>query len=338
MKELNRNDTKMLQGLCAVAMVCLHLFNRSHEGLFQPLLFLGGIPLSFYISLLCDFCVMGFAFCSGYAHMALYDNTTDYYKNRVKSLKRLLTNYWVIVIIFSMISILIGKAELMPGNFKKFVLNILLLDQYYNGSWWYMLVYVVLIAISPVILKAVQKSVKYSMIIGVIIYCIAYYVRFRVSSDSWCVIKFGPFGMTLFEYLIGAIAYKIQFFTELYKYWKRIPRVYYKPISLIVFIVMLLGRVMIIPSLFFAPFTGIVIITLFHFWEKPRSVERLFMFLGKHSTNIWLVHMFFYATLFYNFVYIVRYPILIFIMMMITTLLTSGIIQKIQKLFLKEHC
>lgn len=62
----------MLQGLSVLAMLCLHLFDRNYQNLFQPLIFVGGIPFSFYVAQLSDFCVFGFAFCSGYAHMTMY--------------------------------------------------------------------------------------------------------------------------------------------------------------------------------------------------------------------------------------------------------------------------
>lgn len=67
--ELQKEDSKMLQAFSVMAMVCLHLFDRDHTDLFQPLVFFKGIPLSFYVGQLADFCVFGFAFLSGYAHM-----------------------------------------------------------------------------------------------------------------------------------------------------------------------------------------------------------------------------------------------------------------------------
>ena len=54
--ELTKKDTKMMQGFSVLAMVFLHLFDRwDYEGLFTPLVFLHGIPLSFYFGQLSDF-------------------------------------------------------------------------------------------------------------------------------------------------------------------------------------------------------------------------------------------------------------------------------------------
>lgn len=40
--ELTKRDTKMIQGLSVLAMLCLHLFDKDYTGLFTPLIFVGG--------------------------------------------------------------------------------------------------------------------------------------------------------------------------------------------------------------------------------------------------------------------------------------------------------
>ena len=66
--EPNQRELKAMQGLSVFAMVCLHLFCRyDYDGLYTPLIILLGYPLCFYLGQAADFCVTGFAFCSGYA-------------------------------------------------------------------------------------------------------------------------------------------------------------------------------------------------------------------------------------------------------------------------------
>ena len=113
--ELSKRDTKMLQGLSVLAMVCLHLFDTtSYKGLFQPLVFIKGIPLSFYFGQISDFCVFGFAFCSGYAHLKLYEQP-NYFKHRLKSLLILMINFWIVLILFTVVSVCAGQSSFMPG-------------------------------------------------------------------------------------------------------------------------------------------------------------------------------------------------------------------------------
>lgn len=330
--ELTKKDTKMIQGLSVLAMVCLHLFNRNHEGLFQPFIFVGGTPLSFFISQLSDFCVMGFAFCSGYAHMLLFEQE-EYYQRRLKSLVSLIKNFWLILVLFSVISILTGQADFMPGSVTKFFKNALFLENSYSGAWWYMLTYIVLVLISPVVIKLVKNSHPvWSLGIGFLIYCAAYLIRFKLPIDNWFLIKFGPFGMTLFEYMLGAVFCDKKIFTKIYSYWSKIPKCVRAGITFTLVMAMLYVRTKVIPSLAVAPITGLVIICLFHFWEKPQWMEKLFLLVGKHSTNIWLIHMFFYLVIFKNFVYVAKYPILIFTLMIVITILCSALIMMIDNL------
>ena len=69
---------------------------------------------------------------------------------------------------------------------------------------------------------------------------------------------------------------------------------------------------------------------LFNLWEKGKKAERVLLFLGDHSTNIWLTHMFFYAYVFEGLVIKARYPVLMLIFMLVLCIFTSYIIKGIQ--------
>ena len=333
--ELSKRDTKMLQGLSVLAMVCLHLFDTtSYKGLFQPLVFIKGIPLSFYFGQISDFCVFGFAFCSGYAHLKLYEQP-NYFKHRLKSLLILMINFWIVLILFTVVSVCTGQSSFMPGNLWKFLGTAFLYDMHYNGAWWYLWAYVLLVLISPLLLKAVKKFPVITIVLGFIIYCIAYFVRFKIITDNYILVRFGPFGMTLFEYLLGCIAYRFRFFSKLRLIWRRCPIWFRWVGACVLLVILLITRTLLIPSLFFAPISGFIIISLFSLWKKPKWVEGVFLFLGKHATNIWLTHMFFYLVLFTNLVYSAKYPILILLLMLMITIPISMVIQLIEKPFIR---
>ena len=325
--ELTTRDTKMIQGISVLAMVCLHLFcTLDFSELYSPLILINDIPLSFYFAQLCDFCVVGFAFCSGYAHMIKYGQK-GYYKNRLIKLLFLLINFWLILIVFSGISILAGHADFMPGSLQSFLGNFFLYRLSYNGAWWYMFTYSVIVIISPVILKAVDKINPIIVLsFGLIIYFAAYIVRFKLHSTNWFVTQFGTFGMTLFEYILGAVFYQHTILTKIGKIKYKIDnksQIIFPIASLLIFLVMLFGHTLIIRSLFIAPITGCIIIILFHFTRKPIWVEKSLLFIGKHSTNIWLSHMFFYLCLFTNLAYIAKYAPLIFAFMLFLCIIVS---------------
>lgn len=329
--ELTKNDSKMLQGLSVLAMIWLHLFDRDYTGLFAPIIFWGGVPCSFYIAQLSDFCVFGFAFLSGYAHM-MQSSQAGYYQRRLKGLLSVFCSYWLILIVFSIVSIAIGQGDYMPGSFKKFLLNALSLENSYNGAWWYMFSYAVLVVISPVLLKWVKRCHPVIVLgIGLVIYCVAYFVRFKLGYSNWLLGKFGPFGMTLFEYLLGALALKYQVFTRIHIISEKLPKAAYWLLATALMLGMLYGRTKVVPSLFVAPVTGFVVMSLFHFWNKPQVVKRAFLLVGRNSTNIWLTHMFFYLVIFKNLVYIAKYPLLIFALMLAITIPLSMLLQLVER-------
>jgi hypothetical protein len=283
-----------------------------------------------------DFCVFGFAFCSGYGHMAI-SNQNGYYKKLLKKLLVLLLNYWLIIALFSVVSVISGSGDFMPNSVSTLLGNIFLYNITYNGAWWYMYAYVLLVLISPLLIKAVKKfNPVLVLLVGGLVYCGAYYLRFRIEPNDLILSKLGPFGMTLFEYVIGCVFYKTKMFSKVFEIWKKIPKFLQIIASLILLVAILIGHTLVVPSLFVAPATGIIIITLFHFWNKPLFIKKTFLFIGKHSTNIWLTHMFFYLILFKNLVYIAKYPLLIFLFMIVITSLLSIVIQAVEKPIVKK--
>lgn len=322
----------MLQALSVLAMVCLHLFcTFDYSDKFTPIFFVAGVPVCFYIAQFCDFCVFGFAFCSGYGHMAQYGQP-DYYSRRMKGLLSVLIEYWTVLAVFSIVSIAVGQADYMPGSISKFLITATTFGSAYNGAWWYMFVYVVLCICSPIILKAVKKvHPAVILVVGIVIYSVAYYVRFSVHSSNWILLKFGPLGMAFFEYLLGAIFYKSQILSFIYRYWDKIRKPVRNAASVQLLLAMLYGHTKVIGSLFVAPITGIIIFVLFHFWSKPKWIEQGMLFIGNHSTNIWLTHMFFYLVMFKGFVYKAKYPLLIYIFMLLVTISVSMLLKLIQE-------
>ena len=92
----------------------------------------------------------------------------------------------------------------------------------------------------------------------------------------------------------------------------------------------------IVQTLFIAVFTGIVFICVFNLIDKSKWINRLFNYLGNHSTNIWLIHMFFYMIYFKDLVYGAKYSFLIFVWLVILCLASSYIVNLIYKLIIRK--
>lgn len=327
--ELDKSQTKIIKGISIIAMLLLHLFCRyDYKQLYTPLLYIRDVPLVFLFAQLSDFCVMGFAFCSGYAHFIIYKKTNNmkkFYKRRLHSLLDLYINYWVVLIIFCIISMIIGKSHFMPGSFFEFFLNFTSVEVTYNGAWWYLFIFAIIVIASPIIMLFLNKSNFYLITVCLfLVYTSAFFVRFHTPGHGWLLEKYGTFGMTVVEYAIGCIAVKYKWFSfindKIVTKWSSKKRWIF---SGIIIFAMLLFRTFVIRSLFVAPFTGFIIICIVVFNKMPKVIENIILFLSKHSTNIWLIHMFFFSGLFVNFVFIAKYPALIYLLMLALCLLVS---------------
>lgn len=253
----------------------------------------------------------------------------------------MLINYWIILIAFSIIG-LITKNDVIPTSVARFVKHFFLLEKSYNGAWWFLLTYVLLVLVSKPMHLVVQKLNPYVLVIVSFgIYFVSYVQRFKnvVSLNSgfanWIIMQIALLGTSFLPFICGMMFYKYKVFTKLRNLLnKRFNDIQLTVLGAIIFLALVIGHG-IVPSVFVAPFTGLVIIVIFNVVKKGEFINKIFDFLGQHSTNIWLTHMFFYSVLFKNFIFIAKYPLLIFAFMMLLTISCSYIINIIYKPLIK---
>lgn len=175
--ELSKNKSNMLKGIAILFMVMLHLFARKEvNGLYETFPMIKDVPLVYYFALFGDACVPIYLFLSGYGLFTIFNKVDR--TNNVKNLKRilkLLINFWIILILFVALGFLLGYGDKFPGSIEKFLLNFFLLSNSYNGAWWFLQTYTILIILSPLLISAVNKirPINILVIIGVI-YLLSY--------------------------------------------------------------------------------------------------------------------------------------------------------------------
>jgi len=319
--ELKREDTQMAKGVAILGMVMLHLFCRTGELPYEPKVYVGDTPLIYFLGLFGDLCVPTYCFCSGYAQMILWEKEQNaYLKQRFIRLIKFLLNYWIVLIAFSIVGLLFDKTGRIPGSLEAFLGNLLLVRLSYNGSWWFVLTYVFLVFLSPVMMKFAQRFPSWSVFIGSgIIYFISYVLQYAYKIDisnpilSWLYTQVLLIGTSQFSFIVGMLFQKNQIMSKLRS--SQVSPVL-RNICCILLPIAMFSLHTVEKSLIIAPITGLSTIVCFCILEKPDWLCKAALYLGKHSTNIWLVHMFFYLVLFKNLVFIAKYPLLILLLML----------------------
>lgn len=104
--------------------------------------------------------------------------------------------------LFTIISVIIGNGTQMPGCVLEFIGNFTTVRVTYNGAWWYLFIYILLVLVSPIVFESFDKMSATAVALGsFFIYLTAYYVRFRMGGHGWLLEKYGTFGMTFLNLL-----------------------------------------------------------------------------------------------------------------------------------------
>lgn len=332
--ELTKRDNQMAQGVAILAMLMLHLFCRREDLPYEPLLWIGSVPFIYYLGLFGDLCVPAYCFCSGYAQIVLKEKEQNAYgKRRFHRLLKFLLNFWVVLVLFAVVGFFFDQSGEIPGTVTKFLGNALLYGLSYNGAWWFVLTYVWLVLLSPVFIWLTEKL--HPMLLFLIsgtAYFAAYVFRFVIILEfdfavvSWLWQQVILLGTSQFSFVVGMLCHRYKVVSK-FRMLRQKSKVGTALCVVVPAIMFALHCVEV--SLIIAPITGLTTLLCFHVFPKPEWMCKLFAWIGEHSTNIWLVHMFFYLELFEGLAYRGRYPLFVFLMLFGISLAVSYVVSAI---------
>ena len=336
--EFSKNQINTTKGIAILFMLLLHLFcTKEYVGLFTPLIMIGDTPLIYYLALFGDMCVAIYCFCSGYGLMIGYKNNKENYfrKNMIRILK-LYINFWIILFLFVVVlGPIMGRADAYPGSIKSFILTFTAINPAYNGAWWFLTTYIILVLVSPYINKVVIKyNVGLIMILSLGIYFIGYVQRIMVPIQTdneiinYILRQAALFGTSESPYVVGVIFAEKKLYSKISNIFNKFK---FKNILAMFLIMLMIVAHGFVQSLFVAVFTGVAFIVLFNLIDKPKWLDDLLEYISRHSTNMWLIHMFFYMIYFKELVFAPKYPALIFIWLVILCIAASHVINLIYK-------
>lgn len=149
---------------------------------------------------------------------------------------------------------------------------------------------------------------------------------------SWIVRQVALWGTSQFPFIIGAVFLKENIYSKIYNISYKLK--YKNLLGVFTIIVMIIAHG-IIETLFVAVFTGVIFICAFNIIDKPKWVNNLLDYLGNHSTNMWLIHMFFYMIYFKDLVYGAKYSVLIFVWLVVLCILSSYVVNFVYALIIR---
>lgn len=322
----------MLKGVAIMMMLFLHLFsNPSFASEATPLLWVGDTPFATILARACG-PVGFFLTCSGYGLAYAHLNGRLHYKDQLKRTAKLYLNYWLILLIFVGIGHFLF-TNFKAGTFQTTVANVTGWDtDAYDHPAWFLLPYCIISISSPVTFRCIDKyGIKRSLACTLILCIFSMYVISRhiapvKAYHEWYTIIFTYFDL-LFSFTFGAaICYMTKRGRVL------IPFLHDRQWLVRVLVVMWFCVHCLTGSALFGTFMMCVFVVLYLNLNIQGVTRRILTELGNKSMVMWLTHAFIYGPFFHDEIYGARYPILIFLTLLIPTYLLSIPILKLSHL------
>lgn len=333
--KLTLDDTNVVKCIAVCAMVIYHLFGDLHPGF-------GSVLRNF--SIVCKSCVSMFLFVSGYGLTMQYSRLLEGCAAERRGVKALATikfmlkrfakfylNYWVVFLIAVPVGVFVfGRSlEMAYGAdsnaFGGLFLDFLAIKGYgsYNVTWWFNRLIVVAYILFPLLFAAFR-----SRYIGLAVFALIFvwphnvlFVLDKLTPDAQDVLLAFVFGMLCAKYS-EAINRLLNEFNPCF--------------VLLGFVFVTIGFCILNIHPYVPFFYGIdtnPYIAVFAAYSVV-SIRRLFslkskgtLFVGKHATNIYLLHTFILGYFFHDFIYGINQPLLMFLAVMGITLALSVVLE-----------
>lgn len=324
---ITKNKSLFVKGIAIILMINHHLFafqDRIKKVSYISIFKIEGIPIEYYFAEISKICVSMFLFLGGYALFQVYKNGISF-KNILKRVYKLYLSYWTVFLVFILMGILLGKIN---SDLKVILLNFIGISSSLNPEWWFFEVYILLILCYPIIRKVIFKySSLIVLSVSLFIYCIG--TLAIVFSYSIGIVKYEFLFNVMncqFVFILGSLIAKEGIFDKIKIY---INRKYQYGLIILISIVSLL--VFPIKTLAYTIITPILIFSLAGLINNSKLIK----ILGKYSMNMWLIHSFFCYYYFQKLTFAPKYSILILIWIIVLSLGSAILIEKL-KIYIKQ--
>ncbi|ADU27859.1 acyltransferase family protein [Ethanoligenens harbinense] len=353
MIHFSKKNSKMLYGLAVLMMLYHHLFKAPaalHCTFYSTfdLLGLGKVLSIETLAWLGKLCVAIYAFISGYAMCKKAQAKSVIIKKRlpgnfllvVKQLIDFMIKYWLVFIVF--IPILYVTQDIKISSAKELLLNFVGVEFSYNGAWWYVRQYILMLLLFPFIdfiYEHINSGERPKIIIlGIVITVL--FLGYYYSSGPFKVINVLANSVTV-TYLIifieGYFSARLCSFEKLSNF---LPTKYRKLINVMILLCCVAIRVLlsteagycIIDTLIIFPF----IYSVCSIVENRSVILNSLSKVGEYSVYMWLVHGFYLdGGIVCDLLTASHYSLLIYVTLVALSFATAVILKKIENFVMK---
>ena len=316
--KFTKEHTQVAKGLALLLMLYDHLYWMDY-GKYTAFIKLPNVnDIPWLIGSVGNICVAMFLFLSGYGMFFSQQKRSYSIKDSLKRIYNIWIQYAFITIIIIALDSAFGKIQL---DIRKIVLNVAALDYSYNKFAWFMITYIVIIFVFPLINKIYSKTnwiVQIGILVG--IKCGITVIN-TVLQSKWLVpeIIYKTFiepVMFLPVFLIGYVCAEYKVFERALNFIQDKITKKYK-IGLVIILIGTCIFMLQIQATVFDNITAPLLCFTIPYILINGKVAKILQYIGKMSTNMWLIHYPIMVTLANTLVYAPKYWLLILVWLII---------------------
>lgn len=332
---MKKEDSLALKGVAIIMMLLYHLFYCGTGG--------GKIPDIVYFNEIHQWSVVRFSeicypvslyvLLTGYGLYCTFENLT--WGKILKKVAYIYLHLWIIYLIFLPIASYLMPGK-YPGSISELLKNVFSVSASYCTEQWFLFPYLILYIFSKWICRFIQShNSKLVLLLSSIIYAL-YLVIYKMVGVGFISNHFGIlvnlyFVMAFFlPFTLGAIAKKEKW-VESISIWTDNHFGQRKGWYVWSMLLVIIAFRMVLHNQSIQPFVVLLLFLLFPLLGIKDKVKNALMYLGKHSMNIWLIHGWICFYLFTNVICMAKYPIGIFIVTLVWSLLISIVVEFVYK-------
>ncbi len=338
-KVFDKDKTKIVKGLAIILLLIYHLFEnaelvQSLQVDYRPFSLEGFLTFTGFGNI----CVSVFVFLTTYGISAglLQDKLItvgDAYRQAARRFWKLVVQFFILYLSVNLLWCGLFDYDGLYGMHKQGILYMLSdatgFSQFFgtptmNMTWWYMKVAYILIFLVPAMVFIVRKT-GYSLLL------MTFILPFAVSMDTDVERYF-------FVAAFGVCAAYGKWPDRMFG-WKVHPLLKWILGFVVLVLSVLVRQNYVVYQTYVAyvdaPIALAVVYIACEVLGSIPILAKVLGFIGSHSMNIYLVHTFFYMSLWRQFIYSFRHAGLIFAALLVTTLLYSMVLEFVKKLAVK---
>lgn len=316
--KFTKEHTQVAKGVALLLMLFDYLYWMDY-GKYTAFIKLPNVnDIPWLIGSVGNICVTMFLFLSGYGMFFSQQKRSYSIKDSLKRIYNIWIQYAFITIIIIALDSAFGKIQL---DIRKIVLNVAALDYSYNKFAWFMITYIVIIFVFPLINKIYSKT-NWIVQIGILVGIKCGITVINTVLQSKCVAPeiiykmfIEPF-MFLPVFLIGYVCAEYKVFERALNFIQDKITKKYK-IGLVIILIGTCIFMLQISATVFDNITAPLLCFTIPYILINGKVAKILQYIGKMSTNMWLIHYPIMVTLANTLVYAPKYWLLILVWLII---------------------